>query len=207
MRLCDEVVPGLACGVDDGVEAFEDAIGEPVRPHVLPDIFNRVQFGSARGQKDRCDIFRHDELARRVPASAVKQEGGVRSRGDVPGDFVEMQLHGFGVGEGQSQRRAGSARWTDGAEQPGVGVALISRLARPCSPPRPLTDNAVLLADARLVLEPQFNGRACRKLGQMRFQRRREVFLKASTICSSCPGWRGRALTCEKPICFSNVPT
>ena len=42
---------------------------------------------------------------------------------------------------------------------------------------------------------------------EMSLQRAREVFLNASTIRSSCAGWRGLALMWEKPIFFRSVPT
>lgn len=42
MGLVDEVVPGFAGGVDDGVVGVEEAVGEPVLPEVLPDVFDRV---------------------------------------------------------------------------------------------------------------------------------------------------------------------
>jgi hypothetical protein len=39
---------------------------------------------------------------------------------DVARDFVEAKLHHFGVGAGQSQGRADTARRTDRAEEIGV---------------------------------------------------------------------------------------
>jgi hypothetical protein len=48
-----------------------------------------------------------------------------------------------------------------------------------------LPDLAVLLADASLVLEPDFYWRGFRQAVEMGAQRAREVFLKASTIRSS----------------------
>ncbi len=43
--LIDELVPGVAAMVDDVAVGFEDAVGEPVLAHELPDVFDRVQFG------------------------------------------------------------------------------------------------------------------------------------------------------------------
>ena len=40
--LIDELVPGLATGLNDGVVIFEDAVREPVLPEVLPDVLDRV---------------------------------------------------------------------------------------------------------------------------------------------------------------------
>ncbi len=43
--LCDELVPGVAADVEDGVVVIEDAVREPVLAEVLPDALDRVQFG------------------------------------------------------------------------------------------------------------------------------------------------------------------
>jgi hypothetical protein len=67
-------------------------------------------------------------------------------------------------------------------------------LAGPRSTPCPLTHEAILLADARLILEPDLDRRRRRQSVEMSAQRAREVFLKASTIRSSWAGWRGRGL-------------
>src|SRR5829696_6864107 len=69
-------------------------------------------------------------------------------------DLLEVELHGLGVGVGHGKRRAGCARRTDGAKQGGALVALVGGLARARAAPRPLAHEAVLLADAGLVLEP-----------------------------------------------------
>ena len=107
---------------------------------------------------------------------------------DRPGDLVEMGLHGVGIGEGHGERRADAACRADRPEQIGALVTLIGRLARPGSTPGPLPDQAVLLADAGLILEPEFNRPAPRHVGKMGLQRRREAFLKASIVCWSWAG-------------------
>jgi hypothetical protein len=71
---------------------------------------------------------------------------------DMARDFVEMEPHHVGVGIGQREGSSDPAGWADRAEQIGVVIALIGRLARPRSAPGPLSDLAVFLADAGLVL-------------------------------------------------------
>ena len=115
------------------------------------------------------------EAAGRVPAGAVEQQDGVSALGDGAGDLVEVELHGLGVGVGQGERGAGAARRADGAEQVGALVTLVGRLARPRAAPRPLPHEAVLLADAGLVLEPDLDRLAFGDVGQMRLQRGGEV--------------------------------
>jgi len=101
----------------------------------------------------------------------------MRASFDMARDFIEMELHHFCVGIGKRQRRALAFGRTNCAEEIGVLIALVGRLTWTRSPPRPLPDEAVLLADARFVLEPDFDRRSRRKGGQMRLQRRLEVFL------------------------------
>ena len=146
------------------------------------------------------------ELVSRVPAGAVEEQDGVGAAGDGPADLVEMGLHGLGVGEGHGEGRADTARRADGAEQVGAIVALVGRLARAGAAPGPLPDEPVLLSDPGLVLEPDLDRFALWDVGEMRLQRRRKVFLNAAMVSAFWPGWRARALTCEKPSCFRSLP-
>ena len=204
--LCDEAVPGVAGGVDDVVVGVEDAVGEPVRAQILPDIFDRVQFRGAGGQEDQGDVCGYDELGCGVPSGAVEQQNRMRAPGHRSGDLVEMGLHGVGVGEGHGEGCADAPCRADRSKEIGAFVALVGGLARPRSAPGPLPDKAVLLADAGLILEPEFDRPALRDMGEMGLQRHREVFLNASITRSSWAGWCGRALMWEKPICFSSLP-
>ena len=141
-----------------------------------------------------------------MPGGAVEEQHGVVAAPDRARDLVEMKLHGFGVGVGHGERRARSARWADGPEQIGAFVALVGGLARPRSAPRPLAHEAVLLADAGLVLEPDLDRLVLGDAREMGAQRRREVFLNAATVFASWAGWRGRALMWAKPSCFRILP-
>ena len=98
--LIDELVPGLATGLDDGVVIFDDAVREPILAEVLPDVLDRVQLGGARGQQDDGEVFRNLELAGAVPTGAVHQDDAMGLGSDVAADLVEMHLHSAGVGEG-----------------------------------------------------------------------------------------------------------
>ena len=89
--------------VDDVVLAFEHAVREPVVADELPDIFNRVQFGTFRRQRRHGDVGRDDEVARKVPAGLIDQQGSVSVRRDPSGDFGEMQAHRLSVATGQDQ--------------------------------------------------------------------------------------------------------
>jgi hypothetical protein len=152
---------------------------------VLPDVLDGVQLRRSRGQEDKRDVLRGDEVASGVPAGAVEQQNGVSALGDDEGDLVQVELHGLGIGVGQRQRRACAARWTDRAEEVGALIALVGRLARPRPASRPLSDDPVLLADAGLVLEPDLDRLALGDAGQMSLQRRGKVFLNAAMVCPS----------------------
>jgi hypothetical protein len=154
----------------------EDAVGEPVRSEVLPDVLDRVELRGARRQEDRRCVFGHVEVAGRGPSGAIEQQHGVGALVDMARDFIEVELHRLGVGVGHGKRRSDAAGWADGAEQVGVVVALVSGLARPGSAFGPLPDLAVLFADAGLVLKPDFDRRRLRQAVEMGAQRAEKFF-------------------------------
>ncbi|EGG78642.1 hypothetical protein SXCC_00622 [Gluconacetobacter sp. SXCC-1] len=63
-----------------------------------------------------------------------------------------MKLHAGGADERKHQVGSHAARRADRPEQPGILVALVSRLTWSRTAPGPLMDDAVPLADAGLVL-------------------------------------------------------
>src|SRR6202048_2762935 len=130
----------------------------------------------------------------------------MRAGRDGLADGVEMRLHGLGVGLRHDEGDAGVAARTDGGEHIGVLLALILWVARAGSLLGPLVDEAVLLADPHLVLEPDLNRRFRGEFGHDRRDLRRKVFLNAALVSRSCTGWRGRALMCEKPSFLSARP-
>jgi len=108
--LGDEVSPGFACGVDDGVVIFEHGVREPVLAQILPDVLDRVQLGRTGRQENGRDVVRHVELARRMPSGAIEKQHGVNAFSDGERDFVEMKLHHVRVGIGKRQGRVDAAR-------------------------------------------------------------------------------------------------
>jgi hypothetical protein len=96
-----------------------------------------------------------------------------------------MELHRLGVSEGKRKRGPDASGGTNGAEEIGALIALIGRLTGARSSPGPLPHEAVFLADARFVLEPDLDWRRRRQGIEMSAQRAREVFLNVSTIRSS----------------------
>ena len=112
----------------------------------------------------------------------IEQEDGVGAPFDGAGDLVQVKLHRLRVRVGQRQGGAGAARRADRAEQVGALVTLVGWLSWPCSAPRPLSHEPVLLADAGLVLKPDLDGLSHGDVAQMGAQRSREVFLNASIV-------------------------
>lgn len=187
-----EAVPCGAAGGDDGVVVVEDADGEPVGAQVLPDIFHRVQLRAVGREQDGGEVVGDDERRCPVPAGPVEQEDRMRARRDGAGDFREVVVHRGGVGEGQHQSGGDAAVRAGGAEDVGPFVAGVARRARPAAALRPDPGEGALLADPRLVLEPDLERLATRGLGDRCGYRLAEVFLKASCASGSAFGWCGR---------------
>jgi hypothetical protein len=55
-RAVDEGIPSIAAVIDDIVIGFEDAVREPVVAHILPDIFDRIEFRALRRQRHDGDV-------------------------------------------------------------------------------------------------------------------------------------------------------
>ena len=96
--------------------------------------------------------------------------------GDVAADLVEMHYgDGLRVRPRQHERRPLAVSRTDGAEQIGVVIALIGRLAGARALSRPQARQAILLAKACFVLEPDLHRR---QVSYMHLARVGEVFLR-----------------------------
>ena len=93
-----------------------------------------------------------------MPAGLIDEQRGVRARRDLGGDFGQVQVHGFGVTPGQDEGCALAVLGADCAEYISRGGSLISGSARTRSALGPTAGDLVLLADARLVGEPDLYG-------------------------------------------------
>ena len=106
---------------------------------------------------------------------------------DRLGDFREVQVHRFGIAEGQDQSRALALFRADGTEDIGRCGSLIPRRARASAALRPPAGDLVLLADTSLVLEPNFYlADVDRFFARDLIQARWELFLKSSMAPSAC---------------------
>jgi hypothetical protein len=96
-------------------------------------------------------------------------------------DLGQVQVHRRGVAERQDQGGPLAVKRTDGTEDAGRGVALVLRRGGSGPTPCPAAGDAVLLADAGFVGEPDlYRVEAEAPLARDACQRGGEVFLNAS---------------------------
>ena len=117
-----------------------------------------------------------------MPASLIDQEDGVGAGCDDLGDLREVQVHRLGIAGRQDQGRALALFGANGSEDVGRSGALIAGSTRTGAAFGPPARDLVLLADTRLVLEPNLYGFDIDRFFTRDFiQARLEVFLKSST--------------------------
>lgn len=182
--LIDKAVPSEAAMIDDIVVGFEDAVRKPVVAHELPDVLDRVEFGTPRRQRHERDIGRHDQLGRSMPPGLVEQDHSVSAGCDVEGDLLEMQVHRLAVAPGHDDACGLALSRADCAEDPRGGPTLVLRRTRAGATLCPAAGEFGLLTDARLVLPPYLDWRVGRQAGCYRRQLVCEVFLKAGMASS-----------------------
>ena len=95
-----------------------------------------------------------------MPASAIEDKRGMGAGGYGFADFVQMPVHGFGVGVRHDERSAHSTIRADGAEQISPLIARIAYGAGTRSFSRPKPCQRSLLSNPRLILKPDFDGLA-----------------------------------------------
>ncbi len=117
-----------------------------------------------------------------MPSGLIELQHGVLAGADLFADLGQVQVHYDRVAEGQDQDCALALLRADGAEDVGRGVSLVLRRQRPSPAPCPAADDAVLLADAGFVGEPDlYLVEDDALLALDACQRGREVLLNAST--------------------------
>ena len=130
---------------------------------------------------------RHDQLAGEMPAGLVEDQHGVRARRDRGGDLGEVEAHRLGVADRHDEGGALALFRADRPEDVGGGGALVVRRARTRAALGPAAGDLVLLADPRLVGEPDFyRGGVDALLAGDLVQAGGEAFLKASMAPSAC---------------------
>ena len=127
------------------------------------------------------------EPARQMPAGLIDEKRRVRARRDLGGDFGQVQVHGLRVASGHDEGCALAVLGADRAEDISRGGSLIRGRARTRAALGPTAGDLVLLADARLVGEPDLYGAGLDALlAPDLFQARGKAFLKSSIAPSAC---------------------
>src|SRR5271165_7169973 len=93
-----------------------------------------------------------------MPASLIDEQRRVRARRDLGRDFGQAQAHRLGVASGHDKGCALAVPGADRAEDIGGGGSLILGSAWTRAALGPTAGDLVLLADARLVGEPDLYG-------------------------------------------------
>jgi len=106
-----------------------------------------------------------------------------------------MQRHGFAVGDRKDKGCGDAALRANGAKDVRPFVTLIARSAWAGPAPGPDAGQCALLANARFVLEPDFDRLVLGALREPCGEPLGEVFLNASWAPSSLSGWRGRTVS------------
>ena len=87
----------------DLVIGFKDAVGEPIVPHELPDVFDRIELWAFGWQRDDADILGYDERGGHVPPGLIHEEYGMGTQRDGSSDFCKMLVHCVGIAERQDK--------------------------------------------------------------------------------------------------------
>jgi hypothetical protein len=122
-----------------------------------------------------------------MPSGLIDENDCMRAGRNLRGDFGEVEVHRFSVASGHDERRALAVPGTDRPEDIGRCGSLIFGRAGARASSGPASGDFVLLADARLVGEPDLYG-----VGLDAFvacdlvQAGWECFLKSSRVRSAC---------------------
>jgi hypothetical protein len=121
-----------------------------------PEPLDRVEFGRVGRQEDQAEVFRHDEIAARMPARLVHQHNAMRPGCNGLSEFSKKEVHRGGVESGHHQGNPGVACRAHRPDDPGRLVADIAQPAWGMAALPPDIAGPPLLSDPRLVLAPDF---------------------------------------------------
>src|SRR3984893_5803568 len=98
--------------------------------HKLADVFDGVELGRFRRQRQERDVAWYGQLRRDMPSRLIEEKDGMCAWGDCNRDFLEMQSHGLAVAGGQDKPSAFPFGGADGAENIGRRRPLVVRRRR-----------------------------------------------------------------------------
>lgn len=132
-------------------------------PQVMPDPLDRVELWAVGRQRDQGDIVGDLQFVAAMPTSAIDDERNMNILVDLATDLSQMLLHRPAIAHRHDDRRRLFLQRADRAEDVGRGIPLILWCHRAGASWRPQPGQWVFLADARFILEPDFDflPRAC----------------------------------------------
>ena len=104
--LADQLVPGITAMIDNFGVGFEDVVGEPIIPHELPDVFDRIEFWAFGRQGNNADILWYDECGGHMPSSLIHKHDGMATKRHISSDFSKVQVHRICIAHRQDKSRA-----------------------------------------------------------------------------------------------------
>ena len=198
--ICSQPVPGVAAGGDDGLGVVQHAQAEEALAEVEPDPFHRVQLRAVGRQLDQGDGVGEVVGPDVVPAGAIEDDDGMGVLGQLLGEPVEEEPHGPGGHFGQDQGEVLAGGRADGGIDVGPLVAPVADPGRALALEPPAVADAALVADPRLVLEPELQAVVRVARADLLQRRAKPLFWKRRCARGSLLGWTGRAFCLEKPI-------
>jgi hypothetical protein len=103
LRDADQLIPCITAMIDDFLIGMKDAVGEPVFPHELPDIFDGIEFRAFGRQWNDADIVGYDERRGHMPPGLIHEHDRMGSGLHGSSNFSEMQVHCVSIAEGQDK--------------------------------------------------------------------------------------------------------
>ena len=122
--VCD-FVPSLAAVIDDVVVVLEDAIGQVVISHELPEIFDGVQLRRSWRQRQQGDVVGKVQGLGCVPAGLIEDQNSVMPGLDLCADLGEMGIHAVAVAIGHDDAGGTAGLRADSTEDVGPLGSLI----------------------------------------------------------------------------------
>ena len=196
---CCEGVPGLAAGLDNRFGVVEHAEGKEALAQIEPDPLDRVEFRTVGRQRHQRDVVRNGERALIVPTGAVEDHGGVDVVWPDSGEAGEEHIHDLGVDAGQHEGEVLAGGRAHGGEDVGPLVSDLTWARGALAPEPPAMTDPALVADAGLVLEPEFEPLVGLGFGGRLQGRAEPPFLKRCCASASLCGCAGRTFCREKP--------
>jgi hypothetical protein len=188
--IANEPVPGIAARLDDGVIALPNPHAELIAAKIFPDILDGIEFGCVGRQSKQAEVGGHRQaLARLVPPGTVTDQHGMGLSADLLTNLGQVYGHRRAADPGHDDGGAHGTARADRTENVGGGMAVVANRRRTGAPQGPQIGQRAVLADARLILEPDLDPLAGGRRRQDLRYASGKVFLKASCAAASFLGW------------------